>query len=43
MCDYAYGLNPDNSAIYEVILNLITYLERYWNLLFKYVKYVLTG
>jgi len=38
MCVRSNGLNPNNFATYEVILNWITYLKMYWNLRFEYVK-----
>jgi len=43
MCVRAYGANPNNSATLEGILNLITYLKRYWNLLSEYVNEELAG
>jgi len=33
MCVHGNGLNPNNSGTYEAILNLITYLKGYCNLL----------
>jgi len=43
MCVRTYGSNSNNSAIYKAMLNVIAYLERYWNLLSAYVNYVLAG
>jgi len=43
ICVSTYGSNPINSPIYQAILNQITYLKRYLNILSENLSYVLPG